>query len=42
VTVDKSSKVFLEDELKGLIELLMRAMSKEIKIAEKQVKRMKS
>jgi len=41
VTVDENSKVFLEDEFKMLIDLLTRAVKKEAKVAEKQLKRMK-
>jgi len=42
VTVDGSSKSFLEDELKGVMNLVIRAMDKEVKIAQKQIKRMKA
>ena len=42
VTVDKSSKVFLEDELKEVLSLVVGVMKREVKIAEKHIKRMKS
>lgn len=41
VKVDKSSKCFLEDELRGIASLVMRLAEREIKLAEKQIKRMK-
>jgi len=41
VTVDDSSKGFLEDELRMLLNLLARMVRKEIKTAEAQIKRMK-
>lgn len=42
VRADESSKAFLEDEFRMLIDLLGRMVRKEVKIAEKQIKRMKS
>lgn len=41
MTADKSSKVFLEDELKAIIGLVARAMEREVRSAEKHIKRMK-
>jgi hypothetical protein len=42
VVADKSSKVFLEDELKAIIGLVTRAMQREARTAEKQIKKMRS
>ena len=42
VRVDENSKVFMEDEFRMLIALLTRAVKKEVKVAEKHIKRMRN
>lgn len=42
VRADKSSKGFLDDELRMILSLLARMVKKEVKTAEAQIKRMKS
>lgn len=42
VTVDKNSKVFLEEELKAVMGAIVKVMDKEVAIAKKHIKNLRA
>ena len=42
MTVDKNSKVFLEEELKAVMGAIVKVMDKEVAIAKKHIKNLRA